>query len=266
MRNHTKSSFIKNHHWEKTQSETHTWPSWWVWICYTQSKAKHRVCYAGIDKKLDKILMIKSPSTFRLMLMLMMGWMDEWWRWFTPLSLSLKAMSKIQEISMSDHGNSPISACSSNDSSISLYTHTKAKHRVWNVGNHKHFFTYDRKKSVSLRVMKFPLPYYYLLWGRGTKGREEEKFSARSAYIYTRKKCWENRPQNHSKKTSSHWATRPPSTRGGRASRGGKEKGEKEGVSLGTTAEFIPQKRGAGRAARSAARGRNRENSTLTAG
>lgn len=121
------------------------------------------------------------------------------------------------------------------------YTHTKAKHRVWNVGNHKNLFTYDRKrrkKSVSLRVMKFPLPYY-LLWGRGTKGREEEKFSAR-------KKCWENRPQNHSKKTSSHWATRPPRRVAVALRAGGRKKGKRRGFPLEQRPNLYPKRGGPG--------------------
>jgi hypothetical protein len=43
-------------------------------LCYTQSKAKHRVCYAGIDKTKVGQNLIKSPSTFRLK----DGWMDRW--------------------------------------------------------------------------------------------------------------------------------------------------------------------------------------------
>ena len=148
------------------------------------------------------------------------------------------------------------------------YTHTQRRNigcETWETTNTSLLMT---EKRV-FRCEWWNSPYLIIIYyEEGERRVERKKNSPRAAriYIYTRKTCWENRPQNHSKKTSSHWATRPPSTRGGRASRGGKEKGEKEGVSLGTTAEFIPQKRGAGRAARSAARGRNRENSTLTAG
>ena len=148
------------------------------------------------------------------------------------------------------------------------YTHTKAKHRVWNVGNHKNLFTYQKKKKKECFVASDEIPLtLYSYYEEGERRVERKKNSPRAAriYIYAQKSAERIDLKITPKRPLAIGLRGPPDAWRSRFARG-EGKREKEGVSLGTTAEFIPQKRGAGRAARSAARGRNRENSTLTAG